>query len=123
MPAAAVHAGRSEVKGRAWHPSPTTSHLTRTPSVWWTFVFEEKRRHTRTVTTTDAKGNSSTHQVVETQFPDRDKRGIPVSRVDRRCCRPLRNRAWSGRAESHGAGRFERSVPPIRFDFPSDDQV
>jgi len=73
-PAAAVYAGRNEVKGRAWHPSPTSSHLTHTPSVWWTFVLEEERRHTRTVTSTDSDGHTSTSRVTETQFHVIDNR-------------------------------------------------
>ncbi len=60
-PAAAVFAGRNEVKGRAWHPSPLPSHLSRTPSTWWAYTLEEEREHTRTVTSTDSKGNTSTH--------------------------------------------------------------
>lgn len=32
-PAATVHADRNEVKGRAWHERPLSSHLSHTPSV------------------------------------------------------------------------------------------
>jgi hypothetical protein len=59
-PAAAVFAGRNEVKGRAWVESPLHSHLTATPSVWWEYELEEEREHTRTVTSTDSKGNRTT---------------------------------------------------------------
>ena len=59
-PAAAVYAGRNEVKGRAWHAEPLTSHMTKTPSVWWRYVVEEERKHTRTVSTRDAKGRRRT---------------------------------------------------------------
>ncbi|MEM8705780.1 MAG: LemA family protein [Actinomycetota bacterium] len=48
IPAAAVYAGRNEVKGRAWAPEPTISHETRTPCVTWVFTLEEERRKTRT---------------------------------------------------------------------------
>jgi hypothetical protein len=59
-PAAAVFAGRNEVKGRAWTAQPLTSHRSGTPSVWWSYRLEEERRHTRTVTTTDSQGRSQT---------------------------------------------------------------
>jgi len=58
-PAAGVSAGRNEVVGRAWHSDPVASRLTQTPSVWWTFQLEEERHHTRTVTSTDANGNTT----------------------------------------------------------------
>jgi len=58
-PAAAVFAGRNEVKGRAWAPEPLTSHAEREPSVWWEYCLEEEREHTRTVTTT-TNGKTST---------------------------------------------------------------
>lgn len=62
-PAAAVFAGRNEVKGRAWAAEPLASHRTQTPSVWWRYVLEEERSHTRTVTSTDSNGN--THSRIE----------------------------------------------------------
>ena len=71
-PAAAVFAGRNEVKGRAWHPSPLDSHLSRTPSVWWTFTLEEEREHTRTVTSTDSKGKTSTRTETYRQWHEID---------------------------------------------------
>ncbi|MEM9202180.1 MAG: LemA family protein [Actinomycetota bacterium] len=48
IPAAAVYAGRNEVKGRAWHPEPVIAHHTRQPCVVWRFELEEERKTTRT---------------------------------------------------------------------------
>jgi hypothetical protein len=59
-PAAAVFAGRNEVKGRAWAAEPLTSHREHEPSVWWDYCLEEERQHTRTVTSTDSNGKSQT---------------------------------------------------------------
>jgi LemA protein len=59
-PAAAVFAGRNEVKGRAWAADPLTSHTEHVPSVWWDYCLEEEREHTRTVTSTDSEGKSRT---------------------------------------------------------------
>ena len=47
IPAGVVYAGRNEVKGRVWHPTPVRSHLTGTPCVRWSYELEEERRHTR----------------------------------------------------------------------------
>lgn len=47
IPAAAVYAGRNEVKGRVWHPDPTLAHHSRTPCVLWVYELEEQREHTR----------------------------------------------------------------------------
>jgi LemA protein len=71
-PAAAVYAGRNEVKGRAWHEAPLRSHLSGTPSVWWTYRLEEERRHTRTVTETDSKGRTTTRTETYTQWHEID---------------------------------------------------
>jgi hypothetical protein len=59
-PAAAVFAGRNEVKGRAWAAAPLTTHRARRPTVWWDYTLEEEREHTRTVSSTDSQGNSQT---------------------------------------------------------------
>jgi hypothetical protein len=59
-PAAAVFAGRNEVKGRAWAAAPLVSHRRHVPSIWWAYCLEEERRHTRTVTSTDSQGNTHT---------------------------------------------------------------
>ncbi|MEQ8841069.1 MAG: LemA family protein [Acidimicrobiales bacterium] len=71
-PAAAVYAGRNEVKGRAWHETPLSSHLTNTPSVWWTYRLEEERQHTRTVTDTDSEGRTSTRTETYTEWHEID---------------------------------------------------
>lgn len=73
-PAAAVFAGRNEVVGRAWAPHPTVSHRARVPSVWWVYVHEEERRHTRQVTTTDSKGNTSSRTETYMQWHEIDRR-------------------------------------------------
>jgi hypothetical protein len=73
-PAAAVFAGRNEVKGRAWAATPVVSHLTATPAVWWCYVLEEERRHTRTVTTRDSKGHSHTRTETYHQWHEIDRK-------------------------------------------------
>ncbi len=62
IPAAAVYAGRNEVKGRAWHPDPTLSHESRTPCVEWVYELEEERKET----STDSEGNTTTRKVWKT---------------------------------------------------------
>jgi len=59
-PAAAVFAGRNEVKGRAWTAEPLISRRTETSCVWWRYTLEEEREHTRTVTSTDSQGHTHT---------------------------------------------------------------
>ncbi len=73
-PAAAVSAGRNEVKGRAWHAEPLISHLTRTPTVRWDYELEEEREHTRTVSSTDAKGNTTTRTETYQQWHTIDRK-------------------------------------------------
>lgn len=73
-PAAAVYAGRNEVKGRAWHEQPLRSHLSHTPSVWWTYRLEEEREHTRTVTSTDSEGRTTTRTETYTEWHEIDAR-------------------------------------------------
>lgn len=73
-PAAAVYAGRNEVKGRAWHEQPLSSYLTRTPCVWWTYRLEEEREHTRTVTETDSEGRTRTRTETYTEWHEIDSR-------------------------------------------------
>jgi len=67
-PAAAVYAGRNEVKGRAWHERPLSAHISGTPSVRWTYRLEEERQHTRTVTDTDSEGRTSTRTETYTEW-------------------------------------------------------
>lgn len=74
-PAAAVYAGRNEVKGRAWHTQPLPSHITDTPCVRWTYTLEEERVHTRTVTETDSKGNTRTRTETYHQWHEIDRLG------------------------------------------------
>ncbi len=81
-PAAAVSAGRNEVKGRAWHAEPLSSHLTATACVWWSYLLEEERQHTRTVTNTDPKGNTSTHTETYTEWHEIDDRADACEAVD-----------------------------------------
>jgi LemA protein len=58
---AGVFLGWNEVAGRAYAERPTISHFTRLPCVWWTYTVEEEVRSTRTVTTTDGDGHTSSH--------------------------------------------------------------
>ncbi len=55
-----VFMGWNEVKGQAWHEAPTTSHFSHQACVRWSARVLEENRRTRTVTSTDANGNSST---------------------------------------------------------------
>jgi LemA protein len=73
-PAAAVFAGRNEVVGRAWAREPLESHRTRTPVIWWRYLLEEERTHTRMVTSTDANGNSHTRTETYEQWHEVDER-------------------------------------------------
>ena len=73
-PAAAVYAGRNEVKGRAWHEHPLLTYLTHTPTVWWTYLLEEEREHTRTVSQTDSEGRTTTRTETYTEWHDIDSR-------------------------------------------------
>ncbi len=81
-PAAAVYAGRNEVKGRAWHPEPLVSHLTRTPSVRWDYELEEEREHTRTVSSTDAEGHTSTRTETYREWHSLDRKSGGHSHFD-----------------------------------------
>ncbi|MGK2950661.1 MAG: LemA family protein [Acidimicrobiales bacterium] len=73
-PAAAVFAGRNEVKGRAWAEAPLTAHRTQLATVWWDYQLEEERTHTRTVTSTDSKGNTQSRTETYQQWHDIDAR-------------------------------------------------
>lgn len=59
VPAAAVYAGRNEVKGRAWHPMPTTAHQSRIPCVVWRYELAEERKETKA----DSEGKKTTSKV------------------------------------------------------------
>lgn len=69
IPAAAVYAGRNEVKGRAWHDEPTLAHESRTPCVWWRYTLEEERREENT----DEDGNTTTTLVWKTIEEEEDQ--------------------------------------------------
>jgi hypothetical protein len=73
-PAAAVFAGRNEVKGRAWAAEPLVTHRSATPSIWWTYTLEEERRHTRTVTSRDSQGNTHTRVERYNQWHEIDRK-------------------------------------------------
>jgi len=73
-PAAAVFAGRNEVKGRAWAPQPLVSHRSTTPSVWWSYTLEEERQHTRVVTSRDSQGNTQTRTETYYQWHEIDRK-------------------------------------------------
>lgn len=81
-PAAALFAGRNELKGRAWVPEPLVSFRTKTQSVWWSYELEEERRHTRTVTTRDSNGNTSTRTETYYQFHTIDTKSDRVGSID-----------------------------------------
>ncbi|HEV7762559.1 MAG TPA: LemA family protein [Acidimicrobiales bacterium] len=78
-PAAAVFAGRNEVKGRAWAAAPLVSHRRQVASIWWAYCLEEERRHTRTVTSTDSQGHTHTRTEHYTQWHviDRKHQELP----------------------------------------------
>jgi hypothetical protein len=78
-PAAAVFAGRNEVKGRAWVAQPTLAHRTRTPAIWWSYTLEEERRHTRTVTSTDSEGRSTSRTETYEQWHEIDAKRDSVA--------------------------------------------
>jgi LemA protein len=82
-PAAAVFAGRNEVKGRAWTATPLFTCRTGQPTVCWTYVLEEEREHTRQVSDTDSEGHTTyrteTHR--EWHVVDRQGGGLPTFEV------------------------------------------
>lgn len=82
-PAAAVFAGRNEVKGRAWSATPLTTFRSGAAAVYWRYVLDEERQHTRVVTTTDANGNTQTRTETYRQWHAIDKKGgaLPVIEV------------------------------------------
>lgn len=81
-PAAAVFAGRNEVVGAAWTAHPTLSHRTSTPSVAWSWLLEEERRHTRTVTSTDSKGNTTSRTETYEQWHKIDSREHQLAELE-----------------------------------------
>lgn len=81
-PAAAVFAGRNEVVGRAWVESPLTSRRVRAPCVWWEYVLEEEREHTRVVTSTDSKGNTTSRTERYRQFHEIERAGDRVGEIE-----------------------------------------
>ena len=81
-PAAAVFAGRNEVKGRAWTATPLVSQRTGTPSVWWSYRLEEEREHTRTSTDRDSDGHSHTRTETYHQWHEIDRQGNELPRFD-----------------------------------------
>jgi LemA protein len=86
-PAAAVFAGRNEVKGRAWAARPLASHRTKTRSVWWDYELEEERRHTstsgKTTTTTKRWHSIDTKRAALPAFELVDDTGAVTVRLDR----------------------------------------
>jgi hypothetical protein len=81
-PAAAVFAGRNEVKGQAATHTPLVSHLTETPAVWWVYTLEEERRHTRRVTTRDSQGRSRTRTETYYQWHEIDKKSGSLASME-----------------------------------------
>ena len=73
-PAAAVFAGRNEVEGTAWAAHPLVSHRRQVSCVWWDYVLEEERNHTRQVSSTDANGRTTTSTEHYTQWHKIDSR-------------------------------------------------
>jgi LemA protein len=57
---AAVFMGWNEVRGSAYTPTPSTSHFSQLACVYWQYSVEEEIRTTRTITSTDAQGHTST---------------------------------------------------------------
>jgi LemA protein len=81
-PAAAVFAGRNEVKGRAWAAEPLTSRRTQSACGWWRYTLEEERVHTRTVTSTDSQGHSHTRTETYTQWHKIDEDGGTLDQLE-----------------------------------------
>lgn len=105
-PAAAVFAGRNEVTGRAWTAEPLASHRTQTPSVWWHYRLEEERRHTRTVTSTNAQGHTSSRTETYERWHEIDEQAGAVDTfevVDATGAVPVRLRG----ARIHGRTQHE----------------
>jgi hypothetical protein len=82
-PAAAVFAGRNEVKGRAWTATPLLTCRTGQPTVCWTYVLEEEREHTRQVSDTDSEGHTThrTETYREWHVVDRQGGGLRTFEV------------------------------------------
>ncbi len=82
-PAAAVFAGRNEVAGTAWAAHPLVSYRRQVSCVWWDYVLEEERNHTRQVSHTDANGNRSTRTENYTQWHkiDSKRQALPSFEV------------------------------------------
>ena len=55
-----VFIGTVELKGTAESDAPMASYLAGAPCVWFNWLVQEHYRRTRTVTTTDSKGNTQT---------------------------------------------------------------
>ncbi|HEX7165634.1 MAG TPA: LemA family protein [Acidimicrobiales bacterium] len=76
--AAAVFAGRNEVEGRAWVAQPVVSHRTQTPSIWWDYVLEEERTHTRTTTHRNSDGSTRTETQQYQEWHEIDRKSGEV---------------------------------------------
>ena len=72
---AAVFMGWNEVRGTAFTPTPTTSHFTRQPCVYWIYSVEEEIKTTRMVTSTDAQGHSQTRTETDYSWKTIDEGG------------------------------------------------
>lgn len=81
-PAAAVFAGHNEVVGVAHAAQPLVARRTQTPSVYWSYVLEEERRHTSQVTETDSNGNTSTRSETHEQWHQIESDGGQLSVIE-----------------------------------------
>ncbi len=75
---AGVFMGWNEVEGVAHTDAPMMSRFTRIPSVLWNCTVEHEVRVTRTETTTDSEGRSSTRQVTSDEWRMVDQGGEQV---------------------------------------------
>ncbi len=80
-PAAAIFAGHNEVVGAAHTHYPLTAKRTQTPAVEWSYLLEEERRHTRTVSETDANGNSTSRTETYEQWHEIERDGGQLAAI------------------------------------------
>lgn len=77
-----MFAGHNEVVGKAHANQPLIAKRTHTPAVEWSYLLEEERRHTRTVTETDSNGNSSTRTETYEQWHQIERDGQQLAAIE-----------------------------------------
>lgn len=112
-PAAAVFAGYNEVVGTAYARQPLISKRTQTPSVEWSYLLEEERRHTRTVSETDSNGRSSSRTETYEQWHNIEQDGRQLAAME------VRDQSGSVWIRTEGAKLVPRQF--YREEFRRDD--